>query len=206
MSAIDDLRNLPLSSLFSGPLVAAIDASLQAQTEQVELLLDAGYADGELVTVSFGYTTSELDPETGVARRVAKSLEVPLLLFLTLPNLVVSEIEETFSAKLTEVESAPEQQPRLLGRRLQPLRLRVAPAGRSVTRNRTTRSNFDLDIRMVARLDQESTGMDILERAANTAIAERVTDGANERLAANVAVRRQPLDAVEAGAEGPNEG
>jgi len=202
VSAIDDLRNLPLSSLFAGPLVAAIDASLQAQTEQVELLLDAGYADGELVTVSFGYTTSEVDPETGRVGRVAKSLEVPLLLFLTIPNLLVSEIEETFSAKLTEVESAPTQ--RVLGRPLQPLRLRVAPAGRSVTRNRTTRSNFDLEIRMVARLDQESAGMDVLERAANTAIAERVTDRATQQLDAKAAARRQPTDATEAGAEGPN--
>lgn len=196
MSAIDDLRNLPLSSLFSGPLVAAIDASLQAQSEQIDLLLEAGYDDGELVTVSFSYTTTELDPDTGRSGRVAKELEVPLLLFLTLPNLVITEIEEEFSAKLTEVEETSRENDG--SQRLRPLRLKVAPAGQSTTLDRTTRSQFDLDVRMVAELDQQSIGMEMLERAANNAITERVDDAATKRLRANPNPRRsEALDITE---------
>lgn len=204
MSAIDDLRNLPLSSLFSGPLIAAIDASLQAQSEQIDLLLDAGYDDGELVTVSFGYTTTALDPDTGRSGRVAKEIEIPLLLFLTLPNLVITEIEEEFSAKLTEVEETSREADR--NRRLRPLRLKVAPAGQSTTRDRTTRSHFDLDVRMVAELDQQSTGMEMLDRAANNAITERVDEAATKRLRANPNLRRAgTLDATDRPPEEPTE-
>lgn len=196
MSAIDDLRNLPLSSLFAGPLIAAIDASVQAQREQVALLLDAGYEDGELVTVTFGYTTRELDPETGREGRVAKELEVPLLLFLTLPNLVVTELEEEFSARLTEVE-AVEGTATTSVNRLRPYHLRVAPAGRSTTRDRTTRSTFDLDVRMVAEIEEQSVGMEMIERAANNAIFERVDEAATKRLRANPTAPRERFNATD---------
>ena len=182
MPAIDDLRNLPLSHLFSGPLVAAIDASVQSQSEAVNLLLETGFDDdGDLVTVAFGYTTRELDPDTGEERRVAKRIEVPLVLFLSLPNLQISEIEEEFSARITEVEET--ERPASTPRVASPLRLNVAPAGRSTTRDRTTRSRFDLNIRMVAELQNESTGTELLERAANNATFETVDEERTERLA-----------------------
>lgn len=182
MPAIDDLRNLPLSHLFSGPLVAAIDASIQAQSETVDLLLETGFDDeGDLVTVGFGYTTTELDPETGEERRVAKRIDVPLLLFLSLPNLIVTEIEEEFSATITEVEeSEGSSSP---ARVSSPLRLNVAPSSQSTTFDRKTKSTFDMDVRMVAQLQNESTGMETLERAANTAMFETVDEKKTERLA-----------------------
>lgn len=181
MPAIDDLENLPLSSLFSGPLIAAIDASVQSQSETVDLLLETGFDDeGNLVTVAFRYTTSEIDPETGSERRVTKQIEVPLLLFLTLPNLQVSEIEEEFSAEITQVE---EREGSGSGGRLgSPLRLNVRPAGQSRTLDRKTTSTYDLDVRMVAELQNQSTGMEILERAANNATFERVAEQREERL------------------------
>lgn len=182
MPAIDDLRNLPLSHLFSGPLVAAIDASIQSQTETVNLLLEAGFdADGDLVTVAFDYTTTEIDPDTGGERRVDKRIELPLVLFLSPPNLQISEIEEEFSARITEVEEADRSTS--LGRVAPPLRLNVAPASRSTSRDRTTRSTFDLNVRMVAELQNESTGMETLARAANNATFETVDEKRTERLA-----------------------
>lgn len=181
MSAIDNLEDLPLSHLFSGPLIAAIDASIQSQSEAVDLLLETGFdADGDLVTVAFSYTTREIDPETGRERRVAKEIEVPLILFLTLPNLQVSHIEEEFSAEITGVE---ESERTTTGRLASPLRLNVTPASRRTTFDRQTKSTFDLDIRMVAELQNESTGMETLERAANNAMFERVDERRTERLA-----------------------
>lgn len=181
MPAIDDLENLPLSSLFSGPLIAAIDASVQSQSETVDLLLETGFDDnGDLVTVAFRYTTSEIDPETGSERRVSKQIEVPLLLFLSLPNLQVSEIEEEFSAEITQVE---ESEGSGSGGRLgSPFRLNVRPAGQSRTLDRKTSSTYDLEVRMVAELQNQSTGMEILERAANNATFERVAEQREERL------------------------
>lgn len=181
MTGIDQLENLPLSQLFSGPLVAAIDASVQSQTETVDLLLDAGYDEaGELRTVDFSYTTPELDPETDEYRRVAKELQIPVLLFLSPPNLQISLIEEEFSAQITEVvessdSSTPERIPA-------PHRLGVKPAAQSVERDRKRRSKFDLDVRMVAEVTSESTGMELLERAANNQTAERTDEERTERL------------------------
>lgn len=181
MTGIDDLENLPLSVLFSGPLVAAIDASIQSQSEKVEMLLETGFdADGDLITVTFGYTTTEIDPDTGRERRVGKELDVPLLLFLSVPNLQVSKIEEEFSAQITEVEETDRSTK--LGRVAAPRRLNVTPAGQSTTFDRKTKSQFDMDVRMVAELETESTGMEMLERAANNAIFEQVDEKRTERL------------------------
>jgi hypothetical protein len=181
VTAIDDLKNLPLSALFSGPLVAAIDASIQSQSETVEMLLETGFdSDGDLITVTFGYTTKEVHPDTGRERRVAKEIEVPLLLFLSLPNLQISRIEEEFSAEITEVEETKRSTD--LGRVASPLRLNVTPAGRSSTLDRKTRSRFDMDVRMVAELQNESTGMETLERAANNAMFERLDEDRTDRL------------------------
>lgn len=181
MTGIDDLENLPLSVLFSGPLVAAIDASIQSQSEKVELLLETGFdADGELVTVTFGYTTTEIDPDTGRERRVGKEIDIPLLLFLSVPNLRVSKIEEQFSAQITEVEETDRSTK--LGRIAAPRRLNVKPAGQSSTFDRKTKSQFNMDVRMVAELENESTGMELLERAANNAIFEQTDEKRAKRL------------------------
>jgi len=182
VSALSNLENLPLSHLFSGPLIAAIDASVQSQSEKVQLLLETGFDEnGDPITVAFSYTTSEIDPETGKARRVAKEIEVPLLLFLSLPNLQVSQITEEFSAEITEVEDADRSSPTT--RVASPLRLNVRPSSQTTTFGRKTKSTYDLDIRMVAELENESTGMEIMERAANNATSERVDEERTERLA-----------------------
>lgn len=180
MSSIDGLENLPLSHLFSGPLIAAIDASVQSQTETVQLLLETGFDEnGDLVTVAFNYTTSEIDPDTGRERRVSKEIEVPLLLFLTIPNLQVSQITEEFSAEITEIEDVDRSEP--TSRIASPLRLKVRPSSQTTTFDRKTKSTYNLDIRMVAELENESTGMEIMERAANNATVERMDEKRTER-------------------------
>ncbi|WP_247729113.1 DUF2589 domain-containing protein [Halovivax limisalsi] len=188
------LEDLPLSALFSGPLIAAIDANVAAQTETVELLREYGYdEDGNLVTVSFGYTTTEPDPETGESRRVARELEIPLLLFLSVPNLVIHEIEEEFSAKITTVEEpdddeadqaslATASKPRYPIRPLNPTRLKVTPSTRETAVDRTSRSSYDLNVRMVAEVTNQSAGMDRLERVASTMTNDRIDEERTERL------------------------
>lgn len=175
MTGIEQLENLPLSQLFSGPLVAAIDASMQSQTETVDLLLDAGYdEDGNLRTIAFNYTSPERDPEDGEFRRQKRRLELPLLLFLSPPTLQINRIEQEFSARITEVtETSDSSSP---SRTSSPFRLGVKPAPQSVERDRKRRSKFDLDIRMVAEIDSESTGMELLERAVNNDTVEGPAD------------------------------
>ncbi len=171
---MDELGNLPLSSLFSGPLLAAVDASVQLQEETVELLRETGYDEnGDLVTVGFDYLATEREADGG-RRRVVKRLEVPLLLFLSLPNLEISRIEEEFSAKITQVEEEEgTRQSRDGGR---PFRLNVRPAEQSTSFSEKTKSTFDLDVRMVAEVRNETRGVEILDRAVNNSTRERVDE------------------------------
>jgi len=189
---VDELGNLPLSSLFSGPLLAAVDASVQLQEETVELLRETGYDEnGDLVTVGFDYLATEREADggrrrvvkrlevplllfDGGRRRVVKRLEVPLLLFLSLPNLEISRIEEEFSAKITQVEEEEgTRQSRDGGR---PFRLNVRPAEQSTSFSEKTKSTFDLDVRMVAEVRNETRGVEILDRAVNNSTRERVDE------------------------------
>lgn len=186
MGAIDDLQNLPLSHLFSAPLIAAVDATLQTQSEQLNVLFETGFDDdGDLVMVAFEYATTDIDPETGNERQVSKQIKLPLLLFLSLPELVINRIEEEFSARITEIEDVEGERPsRTRSKTFTPVRrLNVAPAGKETTFTRKTEEKFDLDIKMVAELETQSTGLETLQRAANNAIFETVDDRGTERLA-----------------------
>jgi len=191
VSAIDKLENLPLSQLFSGPLLAAIDASVQSQEATIDLLLQTGFDDeGNLVTVSFEYREPGTDPQTGEAGRTSR-IEIPLLLFLTLPNLQISRIEEEFSAQITGFEETEDDESGSESTRStttgpfagstlsKPLRLRVKPSGRSRQYDRTVRSRFDLSVTMVAEVRNESAGMDILERAVSNADVSGTADSTN---------------------------
>ena len=179
VSGIDKLENLPLSQLFSGPLLAAVDASVQSQQATVDLLLQSGFDDdGNLVTVSFEYQEPATNPETGEPGTTTSRIEIPLLLFLTLPNLQISRIEEEFSAQITGIEetegggsteSAPAVGALGASTLSTPMRLRVKPSGQSKQYERTVRSRFDLSVTMVAEIRNESTGMDLLERAVSNA-------------------------------------
>ncbi|QZA87736.1 DUF2589 domain-containing protein [Salinarchaeum sp. IM2453] len=178
MPAISSLENLDLSNLFSGPLIAAVDASIQAQTEVVDLLLETAYDErGNLVTVSFQYQAPTIQNEEN--QRVTKRIDIPLVLFLSLPNLQVDRIEQSFSAEITQVDDvehspAPE-------RIATPRRLQVKPASKSTAYNRRVESAFDLEVNMVAEVRNETIGEEVIERVANTAIEEQTEDTQESR-------------------------
>ena len=181
MSTTDTLADLPLSALFSAPLVAAIDASAHAQRETIDLIREIGFGpDGKPETVAFEYATTEIDPNSGEERPRPKTLEVPILLFLSLPELVVHEVEQTFSAKIIGVESGGDESGAGRTERtapsLVPRRLVVAPAERSETFSRRTRTAFDLDVTMRAEIENKSTGLDLLERSLTTTVTDRETE------------------------------
>ena len=179
MQATETLSDLPLASLFSAPLVAAIEANVQAQRESLRLLREIGFEDGSLRTVSFSYTTTGIDGETGEESRIRKELEIPIVLFLSFPELVVHEIEQTFSARITGERTEESEEDGNGGGGSggvapflpSPTQLQVAPSSESTTFSERTKSKYDLDIRMVAEVDTQTTGMETLERAANSAVA-----------------------------------
>lgn len=192
---VDDLANLPLSHLFSGPLVAAIDATVQLQEETVELLRETGYDEnGDLVTIGFDYLARDRDPETGEQRRVVKRLELPLLLFLTLPNLQISRIEEEFAAQITHVERTEREtapQRASAGGLSPPMRLNVTPSKQATSFAEQKRSTFDLNVTMVAEVQNETRGVELLERAVNNATTERTNEAKTNRL--NEDTDREPV-------------
>ncbi|MFC5134210.1 MULTISPECIES: DUF2589 domain-containing protein [Haloferacaceae] len=203
MNGTDTLADLPLSSLFSGPLVAAVEASIQAQSESLSLIREVAFDDGELVTVSFEYRKAEVDPDTGEERQVTRHLTVPILLFLSVPELVVHEIEQEFSAKIvdTETEEGEEDSESTGGSGLStlaPSRLRVSPASEETTFSRKTKAKFDLDVRMVAEIESRSTGMEMLERTANGAIREaRGPANRREAVKGREAVSREDVSTLD---------
>ena len=201
MNPTDTLADLPLSTLFAAPLIAAIDASAQAQSETVDLLREVGFEpDGTPATVSFEYATTDVDPETGQRRQRPKTLDVPLLLFLSLPELVVHEVEQTFSARIVDVEDVEREDDgddtgdHGKSPSLRPRRLYVAPAGRSETFARRTKTTFDLDITMRAEVENRSTGTDLLERSLMTT----VTDGDSDDRRAGAPTERTEADRTKA--------
>lgn len=175
MTGIDRLENLPLSELFSGPLMAAIDASVKAQRSTVNLLLDTAYdEEGNLKTVVFTYQSQRENPETGEYESTTRELEIPLVLFLSPPSLQIDEIEQEFSARITSVEErSGETSP---GGLTPPFTLGVRPATQSTSFDRRRRSEFDVDVRMRARIDTESAGMDLLDRAVSNSTSDRPPD------------------------------
>jgi hypothetical protein len=181
---ISSLSSLPLSTLMAAPIVASMEASLQAQTSKVDLILSVGFDEaGNLVTIPFDYPTNEVDPGTGEVRRVVKRLDIPLLMFMSFPELVVHEIEETFSARITEVEDVGERDSEQVAGFVEPVRLNVAPTQQSSPSARQSQGAFDLEIRMRAEIASESTGIEMLQRAAGSAVSERIEEEKTEELA-----------------------
>ncbi|MFC5280146.1 DUF2589 domain-containing protein [Halorubrum rubrum] len=199
MSQTDTLADLPLATLFSAPLIAAIDASAQAQTETIDLLREVGFeSDGTPATVSFEYATTDVEPATGERRRRPKTLEVPLLLFLSVPELVVHEIEQTFSARIVDVEDVEREGDggggtagRTKSPSLRPQRLRVAPAKQSETFARRTKTTFDLDVTMRAEVENRSTGIDLLERSLMTTVVDGDSEAAGSTPAGREKAKRE---------------
>ena len=186
MSSTDTLADLPLSTLFSAPLIAAIDASAQAQQESVDLIREVGFeSDGTPASVSFEYATTEFDSATGEAVQRRKTLSVPILLFLSLPELVIHEVEQTFSAKIVDIESSEGERPvsedePTRSSSLTPRRLKVAPATGSESFSRRSRSAFDFDVTMRAEVENTSTGVDLLERTLTTTVTDEDTPDRTE--------------------------
>jgi len=181
VQATETLSDLPLASLFSAPLVAAVEANAQAQTESLRLLREIGFEDGSLKTVSFRYTTTGIDDDTGAESRLRKEIEIPLVLFLSFPEIVVHEVEQEFSARITgkRTEEGEDGDEGGGGGNLPggtpfltlPTHLQVAPSSESTTFSERTKSKYDIDVRMRAEIDTQTTGMEVLERAANSAVA-----------------------------------
>ena len=116
--AVEELRQIPFSSLIGGPMTAAIEAQALAARSTIEFIQKVGFkvptggfeppdmlfadpandADaGELRSVTFKYFKKD---ETGAVDDF--QLSVPLLSIAPIPYLRIDEMTIDFSAKLTD--------------------------------------------------------------------------------------------------------
>ncbi len=126
--AIRDLRNLPLFELIGAPLVALVEAEVQAARATVEFLTQVGFepvpgptpkrpgaaappaADpdglGRLRMASFEYSKRD---ETGTV--VPFRVEIPVLALVPIPGVRIKAARVAFTARITDVEEQPATNP-----------------------------------------------------------------------------------------------
>jgi hypothetical protein len=166
------LSNLPLYSLLSGPLTAAIEAEQEAAYHTLRFIQEVGFTGtGEkqrVRTIEFGYTRSRRGP-TGETQDVQVTLSIPFLLLFPIPSLEIDALTVEFLAKLREVETIKDEGERersrlaskysfLKGRN----RLRVRPTPRKKEETEKTTTSYDLSVSLEARAQEPPEGIERL--------------------------------------------
>jgi hypothetical protein len=166
------LSNLPLYSLLSGPLTAAIEAEQEAAYHTLRFIQEVGFTGtGEkqrVRTIEFGYTRTRRGP-TGETQDVQVTLSIPFLLLVPIPSLEIDALTVDFLAKLREVETIKDEGERersrlaskysfLKGRN----RLRVRPTPRKKEETEKTTTSYDLSVSLEARAQEPPEGIERL--------------------------------------------
>jgi hypothetical protein len=166
------LSNLPLYSLLSGPLTAAIEAEQEAAYHTLRFIQEVGFTGtGEkqrVRTIEFGYTRSRRGP-TGETQDVQVTLSIPFLLLFPIPSLEIDALTVDFLAKLREVETIKDEGDHersrlaskysfLKGRN----RLRVRPTPRKKEETEKTTTSYDLSVSLEARAQEPPEGIERL--------------------------------------------
>lgn len=170
------LTDLPLHSLLSGPLVAAVEAEQEAARHTLDFIREIGFTgEGEKMRprmVEFGFARTRVGPG-GERREVGATLEIPLLLLVPTPSLEIDELTVDFLAKIRSVETGEGdegQRPPVLSSRLAsryaflraPSRLRVRPTARKKDDTERTTASYDLSVNLVARAQEPPEGLERL--------------------------------------------
>lgn len=181
--ATEDLTNLPLYSLLSGPLTAAIEAEQKAAYHTLRFIRDAGFSgSGErrrVRTVDFGYVRTRRGPD-GEDEEVQVTLTIPFLLLVPIPSLEIDTLTVDFLAKLREVETIEDEEspersklaskyPFLAGRN----RLRVRSTPRTKEETEKTTTSYDLSVRLEAQAQEPPEGIERLIDGLAGLVSER---------------------------------
>jgi len=168
------LSNLPLYSLLSGPLTAAIEAEQEAAYHTLRFIQEVGFTGtGEkqrVRTIEFGYTRTRRGP-TGETQDVQVTLSIPFLLLVPIPSLEIDALTVDFLAKLREVETIKdegegERERSRLASKYSFLkgrnRLRVRPTPRKKDETEKTTTSYDLSVSLEARAQEPPEGIERL--------------------------------------------
>jgi hypothetical protein len=104
-SAVENLQNIPFSTLIGGPLIAAVQAQAQAAQTSIHFIQSVGFEAATqpgvpraVKNVTFQYEKTD---EAGTSRRF--NLTVPILSITPVPYLRVDELTIDFTAKLNDL-------------------------------------------------------------------------------------------------------
>ena len=106
MSVADQFKGLPMEELIGAPLLAAATASGKLSMQTAEFIQDVGVdaTTGELKTVGFSYKKS-ITAADGTISSEDKTIKVPTLAIVNIPNLQVKEVNIDFEMEVKQQTS-----------------------------------------------------------------------------------------------------
>ena len=107
MSVADQFKGLPMEELIGAPLLAAANASGKLSMQTAEFIQDVGVnaETGELNAVGFSYKKVETQSD-GTEKSVDKTIKVPTLAIVNIPNLQVKEVNVDFEMEVKQQTSS----------------------------------------------------------------------------------------------------
>jgi hypothetical protein len=99
------LQSLPIHKMISAPLMAAIQAQVQASHAYKDFVETVGLENGRAVMIPFEYTEDQVDEAGNVVSTITRKMSVPLLALVSHPNINVEEIDIEFEMTIETQES-----------------------------------------------------------------------------------------------------
>lgn len=97
MSIVDEYRGLPIAELISAPLIGAANAQGKLAMLTSEFIQNVGIENNKVKTVDFTYGSHDNN-----GAEVEKTLKVPLLSIVNIPNLSVKKAEVEFTMEVKQ--------------------------------------------------------------------------------------------------------
>jgi hypothetical protein len=98
------LNAVPIDKMVSAPLMAAIQAQIQSSKAFADFLMTVCIKDGKAVTVQFDYEETLLDTEGTITGVQQKTIRVPLMAVIPLPNFGVESVDIQFELTIHQSE------------------------------------------------------------------------------------------------------
>ena len=96
------ISSIPYDQAFGAPLAAAIDAQTKAAKSSLDFILAVGFKEDEQGVKQTNYAEFQFEEkdESGVVK--SRSLRVPLILLINIPQLEISEGEISFDLEISQ--------------------------------------------------------------------------------------------------------
>jgi len=97
-------NNLPLDRMITAPLMAMVQAQIQASKAYVDFLLAVCIKDGKAIAVQFDYDETLTDTEGKIVGVIRKTIRVPLMAAVVHPCICIEEGTIDFELTVSQAE------------------------------------------------------------------------------------------------------